>query len=59
MTIDNATNAAAGAAVSSPWWLPGLQEMSETAALFLPIFGVVWLAVQIASKVIEHKSRRP
>ncbi len=50
------TNATAGAAVVSPFWLPSLQSVSEIASVLLPILGAAWLVVQIAAKVIEmHK----
>lgn len=41
------SNVVATAAVASPVWLPSLQTMSETAALALPIVGIVWLLIQI------------
>lgn len=40
------------AAVASPVWLPALQELSEISALILPLFGVVWLGVQIWAKLV-------
>ena len=57
--IDHATNAAAGAAVSSPVWLPSLREMSDTAGLLLPILGATWLVVQITLKLADWLSRSP
>lgn len=47
------TDTGAVAAVLSPWWLPALHDVSQIAALLLPIAGVVWLAVQIVTKIIE------
>lgn len=58
MTIEGITNKAAGAAIFSPFWLPSLQTVSETAALLLPIFGVTWFAVQIVTKIVETRRRR-
>jgi hypothetical protein len=54
MTMDNTNNAIAGAALSSPWWLPGLERFSEIAALLLPIAGLVWLVVQIVGYLYKH-----
>jgi flagellar biogenesis protein FliO len=57
-TLDNATSAAAGAALTSPLWLPVLEDMSSLSALLLPILGAIWLIVQIIVKMIERKERR-
>lgn len=38
-------------AVISPVWLPWLQDVSQIAALLLPIFGGIWLIVQIWAKL--------
>jgi hypothetical protein len=51
---DTFTNGGAVAAMGSPWWLPSLQSVSDTAALMLPILGVLWLLVQIGLKVRSH-----
>lgn len=45
--IEKATNAVAVGAASSPFWLPSLAEVSQTAALLLPIAGLFWLVIQI------------
>ena len=42
-------------AVLSPVWLPWLQDVSTVAALLLPIFGGMWLMVQIWSKIFKGK----
>lgn len=44
---DRATDAVAAGMVASPFWLPGLQDVSEIAALVVPILGAIWLIVQI------------
>lgn len=49
--VDQSTNAIAAAGVSSPLWIPPLKDLSEVAALILPILGVVWLVVQIVAKL--------
>jgi hypothetical protein len=35
-------------AVSAPLWLPSLTQISNFAALCMPILGALWLIVQIA-----------
>lgn len=49
--IEKATNVIAAGAVVSPWWVPSLADVSQTAALLLPIVGVAWLVIQIVWKV--------
>lgn len=39
--------ASAGAAVSSPWWLPPLTQVHDVAAEFLPILGCFLASLQI------------
>ena len=39
--------------VLTPVWHPRLSDISETASLWLPILGVVWLVLQIILKLIE------
>lgn len=55
MTTEKITTWVAAGAVVSPAWLPSLQATSQVAALLLPIFGVIWLAVQIYFKVREYR----
>lgn len=52
----NTTHAIAAASVISPAWLPGLHEVSQLAAVLMPILGAVWLVVQIA-RAIAHWGR--
>jgi hypothetical protein len=49
--FERATTTVAAGAVSSPWWLPSLSSISETAGLLLPILGCTWLIVQIILKI--------
>ena len=59
--MDNATNAVAATAVSSPLWLPILKTASEISAFIAPILGVIWLVVQIWAKItvtLERKDDR-
>lgn len=41
-----ANSAGSVAAISSPWWLPSLQTVSEVAAGWLPILGGICLGLQ-------------
>lgn len=52
------TDTGAVAAIVSPIWLPALHQLSEVAALLLPIAGVIWLVVQIAVKLYHVKVRK-
>lgn len=49
------TDTGAVAAIASPWWLPALHQISDVAALLLPIAGVIWLVVQIVVKIQQAK----
>lgn len=51
--IDRATNAVAGAAVVSPWWLPSITEVSKAATIALPILGCAWLLIQMAAWAVR------
>jgi len=53
--MERATNAIAAGAVASPWWLPSLADVSQFAGLLLPILGVIWLLVQIITKLLDRK----
>lgn len=55
MTNETSNKLTALAAVSSPWWLPPLQGVSQVAAMLLPIAGVVWIGVQIYVKIKYRK----
>lgn len=49
------TDTGAVAAIASPWWLPALHQVSDVAALLLPIAGVTWLVVQIVVKIQQAR----
>lgn len=51
---EKVTTYLAAGAVVSPAWLPILRDVSNVAGLLLPILGVIWLVVQISSKIREH-----
>lgn len=54
------TDTGAIAAIASPWWLSSLHTISEDAALLLPVFGVIWLAVQIIVRIhTAYRKNRP
>ena len=57
MTIDKVTNVIAAGAAVSPWWMPSLADISQNAALLLPILGCAWLIVQIITKLIDRNTR--
>ena len=50
---DRVTDAIAAAAVISPWWLPFIAHISEVASIVTPIFGLIWLLVQIGGKLAD------
>ncbi len=51
--LERATNTIAAGAVISPWWMPSLADVSQTAGLLLPILGCAWLIVQILHKFLS------
>ena len=53
--IDRITTGVAAGAITAPAWLPALKDMSETAALLLPILGVVWLLLQIFAYLLRRQ----
>lgn len=55
--FENLTSVTAGAAMTSPWWLPALHGFSQIAAEAAPILGALWLLVQIGSKLHEMYKR--
>jgi hypothetical protein len=55
--VEYATDAAAAAAVTSPFWLEALRQASMVAGILVPILGACWLAVQIAHKLRHWDDR--
>ena len=51
--VERVTNAVAGAAVVSPWWLPSVTDVSKAATIALPILGCAWLIIQMAAWAIR------
>lgn len=44
----------ASLAVVSPWWLPTVNQFSQGAATFLPVFGCAWLLMQMVAFLIKQ-----
>lgn len=51
LVLERTTTAIAAGAVATPVWLPSLKDASEVAGLLLPIAGLIWLIVQIVTKI--------
>lgn len=51
---DSFTNTTAIFAVISPLWLEWLQDISQVAALLLPVAGLAWLVIQAWSKIFRN-----
>lgn len=51
--MDRTTTIVAAASIAAPLWLPSIKQISDHAALWMPILGATWLVVQIVSKLIE------
>jgi alpha-beta hydrolase superfamily lysophospholipase len=54
---DRIQAAAATGAILLPYWLPDLKAISAEAALFAPILGCVWFAIQITLRLIEFNRK--
>jgi hypothetical protein len=55
---DRVQAAAATGAILLPYWLPDLKAISAEAALFAPILGCLWFAIQITLRLVEF-NRKP
>ena len=59
MTMEKAvaytSNTIAVGAVATPVWFPYLLQTSEISAALLPIFGLVWICVQMISHFKRKK----
>lgn len=47
--LDKTTTAIATGAVASPAWLPPLADVSQGAAMLLPILGCAWILIQFVA----------
>lgn len=52
------TTTVALGSIVSPFWLPGLSDISTYAATLMPILGVTWIGVQIVAKIIELRRKK-
>lgn len=55
MTNETANKGLAVAAITSPWWLPVLQKVSEVATFVLPILGVLWIILQASIAIAKYR----
>lgn len=55
---DRATDIVAVGAVTSPFWMPTLGQLSQIAAAATPILGVLWLLIQIYARLAELWEKR-
>ena len=56
-TSEKTSAVVAAGMISSPFWTSYIKEISELAALLGPILGVVYLAIQIASKIVQFNHK--
>jgi len=56
--FDRMTTGIAAGSLAAPLWLPWLKTVSDVAALLLPIFGLIWLVVQIATRLLRKGQGR-
>lgn len=54
-----ATNGVAIGGLTLPAWWPSLMQISEMAALLVPIASLIWLVVQIYRTLFVKKAERP
>ena len=54
--MNTVTNATAGAAIASPWWLHTLQATHEAVAFTLPFLGAAWIIIQMVSHFRKKKN---
>lgn len=47
MTSDRSMITAGVAGISSPFWLPSIETLSNIAAVWLPILGCLWMFIQM------------
>jgi len=56
--LDKASAAVAILMISLPGWRSALKDVSDNAALVVPILGAIWLMVQIYAKIGEIRARK-
>lgn len=52
------TDGVAVTALTTPFWLPSLQKLSEFAGLVIPILGATWLLVQIFGYFFQLRKQK-
>ena len=52
-TSDKITTAVVAGSMVAPWFMSDLQQVSAVAALLAPIFGCIWIVMQIILKLLE------
>ena len=50
--METATDVVAGAAMTSPWWLPYLKAASEEASLLLPLAGLILVIINAIARIL-------
>lgn len=53
------TNGVAVGGLTLPAWWPSLMQISETAAMLVPIVSLIWLIVQIYRTLFARKVEKP
>lgn len=52
------TDTVAGIAITSPFWLTHLENISKVIDYIFPIVGVIWIVIQIIYKFIERAEQK-
>lgn len=55
--LTNTTHVVAAGAITSPVWLPSLAQISNFAATLTPIFGLIWLTMQMVRAIIKWRQK--
>jgi hypothetical protein len=51
VVMETVKDTISGAAMTSPWWVPALHTISETAALIVPVLAGMWFITQIVTRL--------
>lgn len=52
--LDQATNATAVSAITLPFWLPSMHDISATFTEWAPTFGCLWIVAQLGFKLYDR-----
>jgi hypothetical protein len=55
---EQATNTTAVGAITSPFWLPPLHDISSTFTEWAPTFGCMWIVIQVGFKIYDRFTGR-